>query len=496
VVKIPRWAFEKFPDADARLGTQMKSVGEVMAIGRTFKEALQKGIRSLEINRYGLGADGVDADRSGVTIIGLGNGENRPKIDYDTATDEFVIGADDVRIYNLWFHANIDSVVKAIDIEAGFENWVIQDCIFDVETDGTDEFDDAILVQAASDGGLLKNCEFYAGAVNNGDTQSAICMLDSDHTQIIGNKFFGDYAVACIESKTTASNFLTIKDNILFNGIIGGNAGLNALPTITLKDDTTGVIINNHSFCNVASPEDAIVSADCYAAGNTYSEREQAGGSVPIGKSYSADAIALMGASTGRIIYCDSGETSGIEDGVTWATATDTLDEAVNLCTASAGDIILVAANHYETLGSGADGVDIDAAGVTVIGVGKGDSMAQFYYDTATDEFVIGAAGDGTVLVNLQFTAALDSVVKAIDVEAGALNWIIKDCLFDVNTPGTDEFDDAIIINAAADGGSIEGCRFWMGATSNGDTQSAINFVDCDQLRIIHNEIFGDYGIA
>src|ERR1700752_763441 len=48
VVKIPKWQFEKFPGADTTLGTQMKSVGEVMAIGRTFKEALQKGIRSLD----------------------------------------------------------------------------------------------------------------------------------------------------------------------------------------------------------------------------------------------------------------------------------------------------------------------------------------------------------------------------------------------------------------------------------------------------------------
>ena len=55
VVKIPRWAFEKFPGVDRELGPQMKSVGEVMAIGRTFKEALQKGVRSLEIGRDGLG---------------------------------------------------------------------------------------------------------------------------------------------------------------------------------------------------------------------------------------------------------------------------------------------------------------------------------------------------------------------------------------------------------------------------------------------------------
>jgi carbamoyl-phosphate synthase large subunit len=60
VVKIPRWAFEKFPATSPVLGTAMKSVGEAMAIGRTFKEALQKGIRSLEVGRAGLGGDGKD----------------------------------------------------------------------------------------------------------------------------------------------------------------------------------------------------------------------------------------------------------------------------------------------------------------------------------------------------------------------------------------------------------------------------------------------------
>ncbi len=58
VVKIPRWAFEKFPTTAPDLGTQMKSVGEAMAIGRTFPEALQKALRSLETGRYGLGGDG------------------------------------------------------------------------------------------------------------------------------------------------------------------------------------------------------------------------------------------------------------------------------------------------------------------------------------------------------------------------------------------------------------------------------------------------------
>ena len=66
VVKVPRWAFEKFPRADRTLTTQMKSVGEVMAIGRTFKEAFMKAFRSLELGRGGMlfGA----AERSGTRL--------------------------------------------------------------------------------------------------------------------------------------------------------------------------------------------------------------------------------------------------------------------------------------------------------------------------------------------------------------------------------------------------------------------------------------------
>jgi carbamoyl-phosphate synthase large subunit len=69
VTKIPRFAFEKFPQADATLTTQMKSVGEAMAIGRTFKESFQKCLRSLEIGRSGLGGDGKPW-RIGVDVYG------------------------------------------------------------------------------------------------------------------------------------------------------------------------------------------------------------------------------------------------------------------------------------------------------------------------------------------------------------------------------------------------------------------------------------------
>ncbi len=77
VVKIPRWTFEKFPEADDLLTTSMKSVGETMAIGRTFKEAFQKGMRSLEIGSMGFGGDGKK-NMSGMDIIDLRNGLRKP----------------------------------------------------------------------------------------------------------------------------------------------------------------------------------------------------------------------------------------------------------------------------------------------------------------------------------------------------------------------------------------------------------------------------------
>jgi carbamoyl-phosphate synthase large subunit len=74
VTKLPRWTFEKFPEADETLTTQMKSVGEAMSIGRTFKESLQKGIRSMEVKRFGLGLDQNDKYLQNIRKVELADG--------------------------------------------------------------------------------------------------------------------------------------------------------------------------------------------------------------------------------------------------------------------------------------------------------------------------------------------------------------------------------------------------------------------------------------
>ena len=81
VTKIPRFTFEKFQKADSTLGTQMKSVGEAMAIGKTFKQSFQKALRSLEIGRSGFGADGKDETYEKMTNEELNIALQVPKAD-------------------------------------------------------------------------------------------------------------------------------------------------------------------------------------------------------------------------------------------------------------------------------------------------------------------------------------------------------------------------------------------------------------------------------
>ena len=135
VVKIPRWNFEKFPETSQLLGTQMKSVGEVMSIGRTFKEALSKGIRSLETDRT-LASEPVDPSRIRENLI-----QPTPsRLAYIRLA--FLEGFDSEEIYRLtgidpWF---LDSFQQIVALESELENKKL------------DELSDEELIQAKQHG--------------------------------------------------------------------------------------------------------------------------------------------------------------------------------------------------------------------------------------------------------------------------------------------------------------------------------------------------------
>lgn len=213
-------------------------------------------------------ADTVDFDVAGITVVGLGNGTNRPRFDYTAGAGEVAVGADNVTLQNINFHANVDSVLIAVDIEDGVDFCTIRGCLFDVETTGTDEFDNAIRLTNNNTGCVIEDNEFDMGL---GQAVRAVFLdADTDRTVIRGNLIQGDYSTANIGGDTTASTDILIEDNILVNGSAGN---LGTVEVIELLTGTTGVIRNNGCVCNVATPDLSIVADTCIIApDNWYSE--------------------------------------------------------------------------------------------------------------------------------------------------------------------------------------------------------------------------------
>src|SRR5438874_3128925 len=123
VTKIPRWTFEKFPEADTELTVQMKSVGETMAIGRTFKESLQKAIRGLEIGHFGLGGGkhdlwGTDKQPSLDDIenkLATPNAERIFYLRYAFKAGMSVAHAHELTNIDPWFLQHVDELVQIED---------------------------------------------------------------------------------------------------------------------------------------------------------------------------------------------------------------------------------------------------------------------------------------------------------------------------------------------------------------------------------------------
>ncbi|MCE9619739.1 MAG: carbamoyl-phosphate synthase large subunit [Planctomycetes bacterium] len=127
VVKMPRWTFEKFPEADERLTTQMKSVGEAMSIGRTFKEALQKVIRSMEVKRHGFGLDRNDkwlaAQRSTASDLADGSEATWP-IAEETLVRKLTV-ASQGRLYYVRYALKSGWSVERVSEATGYDPWYV-----------------------------------------------------------------------------------------------------------------------------------------------------------------------------------------------------------------------------------------------------------------------------------------------------------------------------------------------------------------------------------
>lgn len=193
-------------------------------------------------------ADGVDVDVAGVTIIGLGQGSKRAKFTYDNSAGEFVIGAANVTIDNLWFVPSVTGITKAIDIEVAGDYFTIKNCRFaDAEAAGTDEFLTAILVPITCPGGKILNNYFDAGEAG---AAAAISVATPEGIEILDNFITGDYSTACITNITAAGTNMLVGRNVIVNGV---KSGLNAVAAIVNVAGNELILWDNYIGSDVAT---------------------------------------------------------------------------------------------------------------------------------------------------------------------------------------------------------------------------------------------------
>lgn len=215
---------------------------------------------------------------------------------------------------------------------------------------------------------------------------------------------------------------------------------------------------------------------------------------------YMEDTVLAGGdVGTGSVFYVDSNVTNE-GDGTSWATAKDTLDEAVALCTANRGDVIKVAQGHAETIGSAADDVDLDVAGIKVSGAGEGTLAPTFTwsgagYDVA-GAFAVGAAN--ITIENIRFVAGV-SDINGIDVEAAAHNATFVNCTWPKPTTNSWEFLQAIEVADGANGLRVIGCEYYNDEAG----AAAEHFIDAGNgtagpvgLQVVANIIKGDFTVS
>ena len=195
---------------------------------------------------------------------------------------------------------------------------------------------------------------------------------------------------------------------------------------------------------------------------------------------------------TGSIFYVDSNVASE-GAGTSWTAATDTLDEAIALCTANNGDVIYVAQGHAESF-TAANGFDVDVAGVTIIGLGYGTDMPEFSFTDTDGTVAIGAAN--VTIANCRFLAGISGVVIGVAVEAAGTDFTMIDCVFPEPTTTSFEFVDAIDLEALVSGTSIINCVY-----SNYGATGADHFVDMGNgvntdFTMTGCRILGDFAVS
>jgi len=397
----------------------------------------------------------VAMDKSDVTIIGIGSGTDMPELTWDTTTDEINVSAQGITMYNIRFIAEKAEIVNAIEVTATGDYFSLIGCEFAEPATNTWEFLKAIQLTTAGNNVTIA----YNTYVNIGANAGATHFIDGGagvvaNTTIIGNNVNADMSGAIIFSDQADTNLIIANNTFT-------NEDEDKL-CIQLTSTATGIIANN-LMCNLGGRSYILDPGSCFCHEN-YAGTAVDTTALLIPAVHGDDELAEYG--TGTIFYCDSGSSG--TGGRSWADAVATVDAAIALCTADAGDVIYVAQDHSEVEAGAASIFTLDVAGVSIIGCGNGSTHSAI------------AAGAATYSQMPTFILDHASATATISKD----NCKISGLLFE-----SDVADNAVglTLAATADGCVVENCVFRDGAAAEEMVVAISVGDDCDAVKILNN---------
>ena len=492
---------------DAAVGLCTANRGDVIFVMQGHAETIDNGV-----------SDAIDLDVAGITVTGLGVGSDMPEFLFDTTTDEIVINADGVTVSGLRFLAGVSEVANAIEIQALGDNATIVNCVFPEPTTAGFEFNIGIQLVTAGNYPVIAGNTFYSA-----DQAGCESFIDGGAGvvigwQVLGNFIHGSFDAAAIFSDQIDTELLIAGNSIVnlesadycieLTAAATGIARDNAMQTnaIATAFNSGGLSCHNNTWLDTDSSNDeeaVVVNPLVDAVTNLFGvdnasnlgittnvTADEDGSSLErleylqsLSNAILADLVA-EGLDIGNVRYCDDGG-SGTGGGVTWTTASATLDAAIGFSQANKNDIIFIGSNHNENL-TGANAVDIDFAGLTIIGLGQGNQRPRFDFDDAAAEIVIGAAG--VTLKNIQLMPGITEVLVGIDVENAGDYAVLENISFiDGEAAGTDEFIDGIVVGTTATNVIVRNCDYTSTETS-GENDT---FVNLDAATIANPAVEG-----
>jgi hypothetical protein len=413
----------------------------------------------------------------GITIIGMGTGDGRPKLTFDTAGDVLTHTVASITYKNIIFICSTQDTTVGMTLDASSDGTILEDCEFRNTT--TNEFVDTITLAAGTDFCRFTRCVF----LNNTAAGGNISCINStagvtNNTVVEDCTFYGAFTTAAIESDQIEVNW-TLRNCHINNTSTGDYA-------VRFSAAALGQAYNNKMYADTYGTVFDPGSLACFE--NRCSSAIDQSGVVTPGIPQYEDKVH----GTGQIFFVDASGSNG--DGRTPATAVTTLDAGINLTTANRGDFVYVMQGHTETF-TAADGFDADVAGISIIGLGNGLNAPIFLFNHTDAEVAVSGTGDNVLIENLRFHTTIDSVKIGLDIEAGADHVTIRNCTWDEqgDATGTDEFDEALQVNAC-DNVTVEGCTFKaeaaeaVSAISGSGISTYLTIKDCI--------IMGDYSGA